>query len=92
MTRAATPVAVTPRKAPDPEPVVIPAAKVEAPFPYRYVGRFGPDDSPFAVFVREGEVVNARIGDAVGEFRLQRIGIESVDVIAATGGLQRIPI
>jgi len=88
----AVPVAVQPIAVPAPEPVVVVQQRVETPFPYRYVGRFGPDSSPFAVFVREGEVINARAGDAVGEFRLQRIGIESVDVVAAAGGVQRISL
>ncbi len=50
-------------------------------FPYRYIGTFGPRNNALAVFARDGEVINARVGDTVGErFRLQRIGIESVDL------------
>ena len=75
-------------RAPTPAPVTI----TEPQFPYRCIGRFGPDASPFAVFIRDGELVNARVGDAIGGYRLQSIGIESVDVVAASGAVQRIPI
>ena len=55
------------------------------PFPYRYIGTFGPRESAFAVFTRDGEVINARVGATIGErFTLRRIGIESVDL--AWGG------
>ena len=64
-----------------PQPVGI----TPRPFPYRYIGTFGTREKAFAVFVREGEIVNARVGDAVGDrFTLRRIGLESVDL--AWGG------
>jgi hypothetical protein len=41
-------------------------------------------------------VVTARVGDTIGGFVLQRIGIESVDVVASTGPstgtVQRVPL
>ena len=50
-------------------------------FPYRYIGTFGTREKAFAVFARDGEIVNARVGDAVGDrFTLRRIGLESVDL------------
>ena len=75
---------------PDPQP----AAHDPAPpaFPYRYIGTFGPSASPFAVFTHDGDVVAVRVGETVGGFVLQRIGIESVDVVASTGSVQRVPL
>jgi len=72
-----------------------PAVVVTQPppsFPHRYLGRFGPNDAPFAVFSVNGDVVNVRVGEAVGGgWVLRRIGIESVDV--ALGDItQRIPM
>jgi hypothetical protein len=50
-------------------------------FPYAYIGRFGPDDNPIAVFSRDGEIVNARRGDIIGgAWVLKEIGMESVVV------------
>jgi len=63
------------------------------PFPYRYIGTFGPRENAFAVFTRDGEVINARVGDAVGEhFRLRRIGLESVDLAWAGPGEVRVGV
>ena len=63
------------------------------PFPYRYIGTFGPRDNAFAVFVREGEVVNARVGDAIAErFRLRQIGLESVDLSWGGPSDLRVPL
>ena len=41
----AAPIAVQPIAVPAPEPVVAVQQRVKMPFPYRYVGRFGPDSS-----------------------------------------------
>ena len=81
-------------------PPQLPTARVAAhftieppPFPYHFIGTFGPRQNELAVFVRDGEVINARVGDAIAErFRLRRIGIESVDL--AWGGPEelRVPL
>jgi hypothetical protein len=73
-----------------PEPPVITAER-DAPrpagetparlFPYRYIGRFGPDANPIAVFSGDGEIVNARVGEVIaGTWTLEEIGMESVVV------------
>src|SRR5436190_14635773 len=63
------------------------------PFPYRYIGTFGPRDNAFAVFAGEGEVINARIGDAIAErFRLRQIGLESVDLSWGGPSDLRVPL
>jgi hypothetical protein len=49
-------------------------------FPYRYIGSFGPEAHPIAVFVGE-TVVTARIGDIIGDAIVVRdIGLERVIV------------
>jgi hypothetical protein len=54
------------------------------PFPWQYLGTFGPAGRRIAVFAdpaRRGEVHNAREGEALTQgFVLERIGRESVDV------------
>ncbi len=50
-------------------------------FPYRCIGRFGPEDAQLAAFVVDGEVKLARAGEVLAEKYLVRgIGIESVEV------------
>ncbi|HYR29704.1 MAG TPA: hypothetical protein VEU30_14645, partial [Thermoanaerobaculia bacterium] len=80
---------------PTPEPAFIepprPAAvtvTVNAPpaFDYRFIGTFGPTNDRIAAFSRNGEIVTARPGDRIGEtFVLQSIGLETVEVISASG-------
>jgi len=74
----------TPVVAPAPAPVIAQPVVVEpvAPaFPYRYIGTFGPRENVFAVFARDGDVINVRAGETIGDgFRLRRIDGESVDV------------
>ncbi len=83
--------------APEPQRVEVVAARLEpeAPppprFPYRFIGRFGPDSNPVAAFARDGEVVTARRGDRVGGFTLRHVGIESVEV-AGEAGITRVPL
>ncbi|HEV7921133.1 MAG TPA: hypothetical protein VGR02_10135 [Thermoanaerobaculia bacterium] len=61
-----------------PSPPPAPAAPI---FPYIYIGRFGPDANPIAVFSRDGEIVNARVGEVIGgTWMLKEIGVESVVV------------
>jgi hypothetical protein len=61
---------------PPPPPAPIPPA-----FNYKFIGMFGRPQSPIATFAREGEIVNARIGDVIeGKFILRRIGIESAEI------------
>ena len=77
--------------------VVSPPAVVAAPrepeFPYRYIGWFGPERNPIAVFVGENNVVNARVGDPVaGQFRLREIGIDTAVVSAESGAMRRLSL
>ncbi len=45
----------------------------------RFLGFFGPEGNPVAVFTDGQEIINARRGDTVGtEFRVDTIGLESV--------------
>jgi hypothetical protein len=70
-----------------------PAVIGPPPFTYRYIGTFGTLENAFAVFARDGEVVNARVGDALdGRFTLRRIGIESVDLAWGGPSDLRVPI
>jgi hypothetical protein len=80
------------------EPEVQPPPPPPTPpkFTYKFIGMFGRPQSPIATFAREGEIVNARVGDVIeGKFILRRIGIESAE-IGFTGFppdvTQRIPL
>jgi hypothetical protein len=65
----------------------------EPEFPFRYIGRFGPERDPIAVFVANGDVVNARIGELIaGQFRLTRVGIESVEIASGSGTSRRVAL
>lgn len=79
--------------APPPPP---PPAPVPPQFTYRFIGTFGNPANPIATFARDGDIVNARVGDVIeGKFILRGIGIESVE-IGFTGfpadQRQRIPL
>ena len=77
------------------QPPALPQQEVahEPEFPLRYIGRFGPDQNPIAVFTGGGEVVTARIGDVVGEyFRLTGVGIESVEIASRGGTVRRLSV
>jgi hypothetical protein len=58
------------------------AKKPEKPrFPYRCIGRFGPEDAQFVAFIVDGEVKLARAGEVLEDKYLVRgVGIESVEV------------
>lgn len=75
------------------------AAVAERPIaiPYRFIGSFGPAGNLIAVFARDGELINARIGEAFGgNFVVRGIGIESVTIAVVAGDraaeLIRLPI
>ncbi len=74
----------TPIVTPAPAPATVKPVAVEPPaptFPYRYIGTFGPRESVFAVFARDGEVLNIRAGEMISEgFRLHRIDGDGVEV------------
>jgi len=75
-----------------PQPIVEPPVQKSEPprplFPYSFIGRFGPDANPIAVFSRDGEIVNARVGEIIGgAWLLTEIGIESVVVNGQRVGL-----
>ncbi|HEX8172006.1 MAG TPA: thrombospondin type 3 repeat-containing protein [Thermoanaerobaculia bacterium] len=58
-----------------------PPPPVPPQFNYKFIGIFGRQQAPIATFTREGEIVNARIGEVIeGKFILRRIGIESVEI------------
>jgi len=58
-----------------------PPAPQPPPFTFKYIGTFGRQQSPIATFTRDGEIVNARVGDVIeGKFILRRIGIESAEI------------
>ena len=64
--------------APPPPP---PPKPVPPGFNYRYIGTFGSAANPIATFARDGEIVNARVGDIIdNRFILRGIGIESVEI------------
>lgn len=64
-----------PETPPPPPPPVPPA------FNWKFIGMFGRPNSPIATFAREGEIVNAKVGDIIeGKFMLRRIGLESVEI------------
>lgn len=79
-----------------PPPVVVepaPVVDAEPPqpaaprFTHQLIGTFGSRDVRFAVFTRDGEVVNAKPGDRIdGDFVLHSIGLESVKVQAIASG------
>lgn len=51
------------------------------PFPYRYIGRFGPENAQLAAFVADGQATVVRTGDVLdGKFLVRAIGLESVEV------------
>jgi hypothetical protein len=61
--------------APPPPPPTPPA------FNWKFIGMFGRPQTPIATFTREGEIVNARVGEIIDrKFVLRRIGIESVEI------------
>ena len=73
-----------------------PPAPQPPPFTWKFIGMFGRPQSPIATFAREGEILNARVGEVIeGKFILRRIGIESVE-IGFTGfppdRTQRVPL
>jgi hypothetical protein len=66
----------TESEVPPPPPAPQPPA-----FTWKFIGMFGRPQSPIATFTREGEIVNARVGDVIEKkFVLRRIGIESAEI------------
>ncbi len=58
-----------------------PPPPVPPQFTYKFIGMFGRPQSPIATFARDGEIVNAKVGDVIeGKFVLRRIGIESAEI------------
>jgi hypothetical protein len=96
------PVAVKQQKTvPVPAAVTTPSIVVEAErkiplmpvFPYRCIGRFGPDANPFAVFDGGGAIINVRAGEVIdGKFVVRAIGIESVTIVVDGFPEQRVSI
>lgn len=65
----------------DPETPPPPPPPTPPQFNWKFIGMFGRPNSPIATFAREGEIVNAKVGDIIeGKFMLRRIGIESVEI------------
>jgi hypothetical protein len=58
-----------------------PPPPVPPQFNYKYIGTFGPPTNPIATFLRDGEIVNVRVGETIdGKFVLRGIGIESAEI------------
>jgi hypothetical protein len=58
-----------------------PPPPVPPQFSYKYIGTFGPPSNPIATFLRDGEIVNVRVGETIdGKFILRGIGIESAEI------------
>ena len=65
----------------EPETPPPPPPPTPPQFTYKFIGTFGRPQSPIATFARDGEIVNARVGDVIeGKFILRRIGIESAEI------------
>ena len=65
----------TPEVPPPPPPPVPPQ------FTWKFIGMFGQPKNPIATFARDGDIVNARVGETIeGKFILRRIGIESAEI------------
>jgi len=65
----------------EPEIPPPPPPPVPPQFNYKFIGMFGPARNPIATFARDGDIVNARVGDVIeGKFILRGIGIESVEI------------
>lgn len=74
-----------------PAPIVAPPTSREPQLPtfrYRYIGRFGPDSAPIAVFRGDDAIINATIGQVIDStFVVRAIGLESVSLaLAADAG------
>lgn len=61
-------------------------------FEYAYLGHFGPEGKSIAVFKKDGDVVNASVGEALGEFTLHKVEREAVHVSAAGEALQSVKL
>jgi len=84
---AKKPEVIVQRQAPTSIQDVMPPREPEAPpFGYRCIGTFGSESRRFAVFTNGDGVINASIGDVVGQsqFVLREIGVESVTVATKT--------
>jgi hypothetical protein len=65
----------------EPETPPPPPPPTPPQFTYKFIGTFGRPQNPIATFTRDGEIVNARVGDVIeGKFILRRIGIESAEI------------
>ena len=65
----------------EPEVPPPPPPPVPPQFTYKFIGMFGPPQSPIATFARDGEIVNARVGEIIeGKFILRHIGIETAEI------------
>ena len=61
---------------PPPTPTPLPPA-----INFKFIGTFGPKENPFAVFLLNDQLFNARKGDVIyDQFILRRVGYESVDI------------
>ena len=65
----------------EPEIPPPPPPPVPPQFNWKFIGMFGPARAPIATFTRDGDIVNAKVGEVIeGKFVLRRIGIESVEI------------
>lgn len=63
-------------------------------FPYRCIGRLGPDANPFAVFDAGEAIINVRVGEVIDDkFVVRAIGFETVTIgVNGFSAEQRIAI
>ena len=55
--------------------------KKDFEFPYRYIGRFGPENGQLAAFVADGQATVVKAGQVLGgKYLVKAIGLESVEV------------
>jgi len=79
--KVAEPITVIAPPVAEEEKVKIPEIPQPPAFPYRCIGRFGPDANPFAVFDGGGAIINVRLGEVIdGKFVVRAIGVESVTI------------
>ena len=85
---------------PLPQPVVAesqprieePAVPRERELSFRYIGTFGLEHDPIAVFARDSDIVNARGGDTIDGFKVERVGFEAVSVRSpSTSAVRTLP-
>lgn len=84
-------VRVAPVVASPPAATTDPPTPPPVPFPWRYIGTFGPEQNRIAAFKRDGDILTIRVGERVGDFVLRSIGLESA-IFDGPDGVRHIPL